>query len=219
MAQVKEYWSDEIVVTYDAARCVHAAECIRGLPQVFDTGQRPWIQPANAAADQVAEVVMRCPTGALHFARKDGGQAEPFAAANTIRLRANGPLYVRGDVEVTLPDGSALKDTRVALCRCGASSHKPFCDNSHRESAYVASGDLGENKARTVELPDSVTQLTITPSANGPLRLLGNFELLSADGAVVYSGNRASLCRCGGSSSKPFCDGTHSKIGFQAPGA
>ena len=74
--KVKTYWSDDIVVAYDAGRCIHAAECVRGLPGVFDTGKQPWIQPANAAADAVAEVVMRCPTGALHFERKDGGAAE-----------------------------------------------------------------------------------------------------------------------------------------------
>lgn len=219
MAQVKEYWSDEILVTYDPARCIHAAECIRGLPQVFDTSKRPWIQPANATADQVAQVVMRCPTGALHFERKDGGAAEPILVTNTVQVRANGPLYLRGDVEVTLPDGSVLKDTRVALCRCGASDHKPFCDNSHRANGFAASGSLGDNKARTVELPEGAAQLKITPSANGPLRIVGNFELVSADGAVVYSGNRVSLCRCGGSQNKPFCDGTHSQKGFQAPGA
>lgn len=214
MAQVKEYWSDEIVVTYDAARCIHAAECLRGLPQVFDTGKRPWIQPANAAADQVAEVVMRCPTGALHFARKDGGPAESTPATNTVQVRLNGPLYVRGDVAVTLADGSVLKDTRAALCRCGASSHKPFCDNSHRAAGFAASSSLGENKVRAVELTGSTGELRVTPSAQGPLRLEGDFELLSGDGRTIYRGNRVSLCRCGGSANKPFCDGTHSRIGF-----
>lgn len=219
MAQVKEYWSDEIVVTFAAARCIHVAECLRGLPTVFDTGERPWIQPGNATADQVAEVVMRCPSGALHFQRKDGGAAEPIPAANTIRVRANGPLYVRGAVELVLPDGAVLHDTRMTLCRCGASDNKPFCDNSHRVTGFAADGSLGENKARAIELPEGVAQLTIAPSANGPLRLVGNFELLSANGSAVFQGSRASLCRCGGSSNKPFCDGTHSQRGFQAPGA
>lgn len=215
-AQVKQYWSDEIVVTYDAARCIHAAECLRGLPQVFDTGKRPWIQPGNASADQVAEVVTRCPTGALHFERKDGGAAEATPASNTVQVRAHGPLYVRGDLRVLLPDGSVLSDTRAALCRCGASSHKPFCDNSHRSSGFVGGSSLGENKIRTVALAEDAAQLKITPSANGPLRLEGDFELLSGDGRTVYRGNRVALCRCGGSQNKPFCDGTHSRIDFHA---
>ncbi len=219
MARVKEYWSDEIIVSYDVDRCTHVAECRRGLPQVFDTSKRPWIQPANASADAIAEVVMRCPTGALHFERKDGGPAEPIPTTNTVRVKANGPLYVRGDVEVTLPDGTVLKDTRIALCRCGASSRKPYCDNSHLDTGFAASGQLGENKIRTLALPEGVTDLKITPIADGPLRLVGDFELLSADGGVIYKGNRVSLCRCGGSANKPFCDNTHSQKGFQAPGA
>ncbi len=215
VSQVKEYWSDEIVVTYDTARCIHAAECIRGLPQVFDTGKRPWIQPANATADQVAEVVMRCPTGALHFERKDGGAAEPISATNRVQVRANGPLYLRGNVEVALPDGSVLSDTRVALCRCGASNQKPFCDNSH-QAGFSAGSNLGENKARTVELAGNTGQLRVTPSANGPLRIEGDFELLSGDGRTIYRGNRVSLCRCGGSANKPFCDGAHNLSDFRA---
>ena len=89
--KIKSYWSDDLVVTYDAARCIHAAECVRGLPGVFDTGKRPWIQPGNAAADAVAEVVMRCPTGALHFERKDGGGTEQAPEQNTICLLYTSP--------------------------------------------------------------------------------------------------------------------------------
>ena len=50
-SQPKRYTSDAIDVTFDTQRCIHAAECVRGLPAVFDTSQRPWIQPANAGAD------------------------------------------------------------------------------------------------------------------------------------------------------------------------
>lgn len=133
----KAYESQDITVVYDAQRCIHAAECVRGLPQVFDPASRPWIKPAVASADAIAEVVMRCPTGALQFVRKDGGAAEPVPAETTVAVSPHGPLYVRGNIEVLAPDGSViLKDTRVALCRCGASSNKPFCDNSHRLSGF-----------------------------------------------------------------------------------
>lgn len=62
-------------VTFEAALCRHAAECVRGLPQVFDTAARPWIQPGNAPADAVERVVARCPTTALKFVRE--GAARP----------------------------------------------------------------------------------------------------------------------------------------------
>jgi CDGSH-type Zn-finger protein len=48
---------------------------------------------------------------------------------------------VRGDIEILAPDGSVLRrDTRIALCRCGGSENKPFCDNSHRKNGFQADG-------------------------------------------------------------------------------
>ncbi|MDG9683854.1 (4Fe-4S)-binding protein [Streptomyces sp. DH18] len=57
----RSYDGEGIVVGFDAHRCLHAAECVRGLPTVFDVGRRPWIQPDNAPADEVADVIHRCP--------------------------------------------------------------------------------------------------------------------------------------------------------------
>lgn len=54
----------------------------------------------------------------------------------------------------------------------------------------------------------------ITIRNNGPYLVEGDFTLVDADGQEVPLAKRA-LCRCGGSTTKPFCDGTHSKIGFQ----
>lgn len=70
----KTYEGRSIEVTFEAGRCQHAAECVRGLPEVFDIERRPWIQPDNAAADRTAEVVRRCPSGALGY-RLAGGAA------------------------------------------------------------------------------------------------------------------------------------------------
>ena len=47
---IKRYMGSVIHVTFDGARCIHAAECVRGLPTVFDTKRRPWILPTAAAA-------------------------------------------------------------------------------------------------------------------------------------------------------------------------
>jgi uncharacterized Fe-S cluster protein YjdI len=53
----RAYTGEGVDVYFDAQRCLHFAECVRGLPAVFDVKQRPWIQPANAGADEIAEVV------------------------------------------------------------------------------------------------------------------------------------------------------------------
>ena len=209
---VKQYSSEQIDVSYDVKRCIHAAECVRGLPAVFDPAKRPWIQPGNASAEAVAEVVGRCPTGALQFTRKDGDQAEPAPEENRILVTANGPLFVRGDLQIELAD-ETVTETRAALCRCGQSANKPFCDNAHKTAAFTDSGQVNQNNDVA---QDSLGQLVVSPAQNGPLLLRGNFELVSADGQTVFRGERAALCRCGGSSNKPFCDSTHKAINFNS---
>lgn len=59
-------------------------------------------------------------------------------------------------------------------------------------------------------------KVTITIRKDGPLKVEGPVTLLDADGGVVETkeGRAVALCRCGGSKRKPFCDGTHSRIGF-----
>ena len=134
MGKVHEYRGEDILVTYDLGRCIHAAECVKGNPRVFKSGRKPWGDPDQADADEVARVVMRCPTGALHFERLDGGEPEAAPDANHLVLDEAGPLLFRGDLTVETEDGQLqLKDTRVALCRCGLSVNKPFCDGSHED--------------------------------------------------------------------------------------
>jgi CDGSH-type Zn-finger protein/uncharacterized Fe-S cluster protein YjdI len=133
----KEYGNDQIVVTWEPAYCIHTASCLDGLPAVFDGWRRPWIAVDQGTADEIAEVVMRCPTGALHFRRLDGGPQEPEPPESTVEPRPNGPLYLRGKIRIQDASGHLIReDTRVALCRCGASGNKPFCDGTHREIGF-----------------------------------------------------------------------------------
>lgn len=135
------YSDDAIDITYDPHRCIHAAECIRGLPVVFDSNRRPWIVPSEASADEIARVIARCPSGALHFRRRDGGPDERPDLPTTITPTVGGPFYVRGLVQLrSANSGAVFEDFRMALCRCGQSRNKPFCDNSHLYSGF---DDLG----------------------------------------------------------------------------
>lgn len=209
--------TDAITVTWSKRRCIHAAECVRRLPAVFRPGEKPWVQLGGAPAERVAEVVMQCPTGALQFTRHDGGPAESPAATNEVRISPGGPLYLRGDIEVIAPDGSVLlRETRVALCRCGASGAKPLCDNSHRAGGFRDAGKVTDLDS-VEDLGARGRTLRVRPQANGPLHLDGPFTLVGADGTRL-SGTSAWLCRCGRSRSKPFCDSSHLE-GFEAEGA
>src|SRR5215210_6203022 len=85
-------------------RALHPRPLLRaGLPEVFDPSERPWVRPDRANPDRVAEVVMRCPSGALQFEREDGGATEPIPQENAIAVIVDGPLYVRGNVQIKDP--------------------------------------------------------------------------------------------------------------------
>jgi CDGSH-type Zn-finger protein/uncharacterized Fe-S cluster protein YjdI len=210
----KDYATKDLIVTYDAARCIHAGECVRGAPTVFDPAARPWIQPGNAEAEYVVEVVQRCPTGALTVRRSDGAPVESADAANNLKVAVDGPLYLRGRVVVEGGEhANQVEYTRVALCRCGQSHNKPFCDNSHKAAGFVDPGRCsGQPAEATPGVPTGT--VSVKPIRNGPLVLQGWIEFKAADGSTFVAGEKTWLCRCGQSANKPFCDGTHKKVGF-----
>lgn len=211
---IHEYTGEDIVVTYDVERCTHARECVSELPDVFDPDRRPWIDPDSADVDELASVIAQCPTGALQFERRDSGEPEPVPTRNAITVVPDGPLYLRGDIELAAPDGTVLlEDTRVALCRCGASSNRPLCDNSHEAAAFEAPGAVAADHADRQQ-PGAGGTLRVTPTEDGPLRVEGQFELQGHEEGAERCEDGAALCRCGGSEDKPFCDGTHGDIGF-----
>ncbi len=209
----RRYESDAVVVGYHTARCIHAAECVARLPSVFDPGARPWIRPAEAGADAIARVVEACPSGALFHERRDGGDPERAPDRNTIEVVPDGPVYVRGRIRLRLPGGEVREETRVALCRCGASAMKPYCDGSHRAAGFADPGAVPE---KTLGAGSGGETLEISPARNGPLLLDGPFTAAARGGAPTARGGKGALCRCGHSSTKPFCDGTHNRIDFVA---
>ena len=130
---LKMYEGAGIVVGWEPTRCIHVANCIRSQPSAFDPNARPWVDVTAANADELAAAIESCPTGALTYRRTDGAPQEQSAVPTTIQPRLNGPLFVRGEVEVIDLEGNVTrKATRMALCRCGHSNNKPYCDLSHR---------------------------------------------------------------------------------------
>jgi len=210
-AKLHRYPGAAITVSYDATRCIHSGECTRGLPAVFDSRARPWINADGADADAIAAAVERCPSGALHVERQDG-VAESPPATNTATPTVDGPTYLRGELALMSADGSvALRDTRMALCRCGTSQNKPFCDRSHRNAGFRDDATL--RGADSPPAPAGGGPLAIRARPNGPLMLTGPLTIVGTNGRSAFA-ESTFLCRCGASGNKPYCDGTHKKIGF-----
>jgi CDGSH-type Zn-finger protein/uncharacterized Fe-S cluster protein YjdI len=207
--KIHTYGGKDATVTWDGARCIHAAECVHRAPKSFDPGGRPWIAPDNASPDALADAVNACPSGALEMRYLDGTSAMEAYTASTCAVRADGPYYFRGTL-VLAPESP---QTRMALCRCGASSNKPFCDNSHKTIGFAHTTALPVAKAPPAGT-DLAAPVTVTPTRNGPLQVRGPLTLRDATGTAVFA-ESTYLCRCGGSGNKPYCDGTHAKIGFQ----
>lgn len=216
--KIQRYESSEVVVEYDPKRCIHAAECVRGLPSVFDPQARPWIQPDKAGGGEVAAVIRRCPTGALTMQFKDGRSAETPDAVNTVTISPDGPLYLRGRIVYAGGTHAAqVEYTRVALCRCGASANKPFCDGNHAKTGFVDSGACNARDRDKPAAPQPATgPVKLNPIANGPMMVEGWVEFKAADGSALVAGDKCWLCRCGQSKNKPFCDGSHKAVGFTA---
>jgi CDGSH-type Zn-finger protein len=194
--------------------CIHIGECGRAKGELFVGGRQPWCQPDVAGDDEVRDVIMRCPSGALSYTFADGAAAETASAENTVSVAYDGPLFVRGALEIEgAPSDAPGLSFRAALCRCGQSKNKPFCDDSHARAGFKDSGAVGETGTTGAE---SGGPLTIRPFKNGPLLLKGNVTILSSSGRRAWRGKQVALCRCGSSGNKPFCDGSHKRIGFMS---
>lgn len=134
---VKYYETDELTIVWKPKQCIHSERCFHGLPQVFNPKQRPWVNKEAASAERIAEQVKHCPSGALSIIWKDDSKnatSTDGSPATTVQVLPNGPLLVKGSIKIKLPDGSEhYKEESTALCRCGASQNKPFCDGSHQK--------------------------------------------------------------------------------------
>lgn len=130
----KRYNEGDLTVIWQAEKCIHSKICWNGLPEVFNPNRRPWIDLSAAEQQAIMKQVDQCPSGALsyEYAGKESNSSET-SPAFTIKVAANGPLLVQGTCTVEHADGTKeIKENAAALCRCGASSNKPYCDGSHK---------------------------------------------------------------------------------------
>ncbi|MCL6294237.1 (4Fe-4S)-binding protein [Jejuia spongiicola] len=132
MGKIKEYSNGETTVVWEAEKCIHSAICAKGLPEVFQPRDRPWVKIDGADTETIINQVKACPSGALRFYMNAEGDESSETLETKVEVLENGPLLVYGTLKVTHKDGSSeTKNKTTAFCRCGASNNKPFCDGAH----------------------------------------------------------------------------------------
>ncbi|NMM49007.1 (4Fe-4S)-binding protein [Marinigracilibium pacificum] len=130
--KTKTYTKGNTTVVWDADKCIHSENCFRGLPEVFDPKVRPWINMDGATEEAIRNQVAKCPSGALSIKDAETSNTNNMSDVK-IKVNQGGPLLVSGPCTIELSNGdSKTVEKSAALCRCGASQNKPFCDGSHK---------------------------------------------------------------------------------------
>lgn len=136
-----------------------------------------------------------------------------MSKTNIIILLENGPLYIKGFLELLNTEGEIIEIAEeLYLCRCGQSNNKPYCDGQHKQTGFVEPG-IFIKPPKSEKKVENEGLLSIKVQENGPLIFKGNACVQDASGQQVFR-KVGGLCRCEKSENRPFCDGSHSKIGF-----
>lgn len=131
---IKDYPGRNIVIHDNRGVCSHSGHCINGLPSVFKRKTRPWIDPDGASPQEIIAVIRQCPSGALSYSI-DGVLHKNWDGETKITLEKNGAYLLSGTIAIKDAVGSTpAAEDHCALCRCGGSQNKPFCDGSHLDS-------------------------------------------------------------------------------------
>lgn len=140
-----KYTNDEVTVVWKPKVCIHSTICWKGLIEVFNPKERPWVKMGGASTERIIEQVRKCPSGALsYYLNEEDQSAEPSdkvvaekAQIMKVEVSPNGPYLIKTECLIVHSDGrEETKAGTVALCRCGASANKPYCDGSHKKIGF-----------------------------------------------------------------------------------
>lgn len=134
---IKKYRNGDLTIVWKPSACIHAAECVKALPLVYNPAEKPWIKAENATIAELKSQIGKCPSGALSYTMEGESNQESESLETKIEILENGPMIVYGTLKVTDKDGnSETKNKTTAFCRCGHSANKPYCDGAHMKSGF-----------------------------------------------------------------------------------
>lgn len=137
---VKQYSNGEITVFWKSELCIHSANCLLDLPRVFNNRKKPWININGATSQEILKTIDTCPSRALTYLknpkytlRKTRKSKKKTIKYARIQILMNGPILVKGNYIIRDAKKKKIKiDGEVAaLCRCGGTRKRPFCDGTH----------------------------------------------------------------------------------------
>lgn len=139
----KAYSNDDITVIWKPDVCIHSTKCWKASVAIFNPKRRPWIDMSAGTTEQIIKIVDNCPSGALSYERiknlsgKKAQAVQDQQSQPTVQVSKGGPYIVKGKfVLVGTDEQEVTKEGSVALCRCGGSNNKPFCDGTHRKIGF-----------------------------------------------------------------------------------
>jgi uncharacterized Fe-S cluster protein YjdI len=134
----KEYSNGELTIVWKPQVCIHAGECVKALPDVYKPKEKPWINAEHAKTQDLINQIDKCPSGALSYYIPNKNTKAKAEQTVKVNVSKNGPILINGECELIGPDGSSqIISKNTALCRCGASKNKPYCDGSHKTIAFI----------------------------------------------------------------------------------
>lgn len=145
--------------------------------------------------------------------QKSQGAPRLLEVPNEALVSNAGPLQITGNITLVHEDGGIQYANHLTLCRCGHSRSGPSCDEQHLEAEFLNAGKISE--VSEVVASQRPSKITISCIKDGPITFRGRLRLHNQFGQECVK-MRGSLCRCGQSASKPFCDGSHSRVGFRS---
>ena len=146
--KIHEYKNNDLIIYWTPSACTHSQKCITGLPAVFNPMRRPWVNINEASSEDLIRSIDECPSGALRYSLTENSKLNPELANGRgsinfhpkeyssviIKTIDHGPLIVEGTVKIIGQDDKLIQEcNNAALCCCGRSRNKPFCDGSHRD--------------------------------------------------------------------------------------
>ena len=165
--------------------------------------------PAPAKEKTTAKALDRW----FHERQKQAGKPRMLEIPNEAVITNGGPVQFTGNLTLVHEDGTVEYANHLSLCRCGHSSTKPTCDEAHLDREFLHSGKF--SSVSEVPASDRPSKVTVTLTKDGPVTFRGRVKLLNEFGQECVK-MRGALCRCGHSTNKPFCDGSHDRTGFKS---